>query len=81
MEARLRHASEQLSEQAELGLRALQRAQLAEQQVQDLRERLRGLEAELQAADVQRDGLTLHRQHVGKEVRREKLHDWEMVCR
>ncbi|TNN53317.1 Coiled-coil domain-containing protein 170 [Liparis tanakae] len=72
MEARLHQASEQLSEQAELGLRALQRAQLAEQQVQDLRERLRGLEAELQAADVQRDGLRLHRQHVGKEVRREE---------
>ncbi|XP_068436676.1 coiled-coil domain-containing protein 170 [Clinocottus analis] len=63
MEARLRLVSEELSEQTELQLRALQRAQLAEQQVQDLRERLRGLEAELLAADVRHDGLRHGKQH------------------
>nr|XP_046268782.1 coiled-coil domain-containing protein 170 [Scatophagus argus] len=57
MEARLCHVSEELSEQRELQHSATQRAQLAEQQVQDLRERLQGLEAELLTADVHRDGL------------------------
>ncbi|XP_034419443.1 coiled-coil domain-containing protein 170 [Cyclopterus lumpus] len=63
MEARLCRVSEELSEHADLRHRALQRAQLAEQQVQDLRERLRGLETELMAADMQRDGLRLNKQH------------------
>ncbi|GLD47811.1 coiled-coil domain-containing protein 170-like protein [Lates japonicus] len=57
MEAKLRHVSKELSEQTELQHRTLQRAQLAEQQVQDLRERLQGLESELSTADMYRDGL------------------------
>ncbi|KAI3367497.1 hypothetical protein L3Q82_026345 [Scortum barcoo] len=63
MEARLRHVSKELSEQTELRHGALQRAQLAEQQVQDLRERLQGLETELLTADVHRDGLRHNQQH------------------
>ncbi|XP_054470379.1 coiled-coil domain-containing protein 170 [Anoplopoma fimbria] len=63
IEARLCHVSEELSEQTELQHGALQRAQLAEQQVQDLRERLQGLETELLAADMQRDGLRQSEQH------------------
>ncbi|XP_028421585.1 coiled-coil domain-containing protein 170 [Perca flavescens] len=63
MEARLCHVSEELSEQTELKHSALQRAHLAEQQVQDLRERLQGLETELLAADVHRDGLRHSKQH------------------
>ncbi|XP_073339208.1 coiled-coil domain-containing protein 170 [Pagrus major] len=57
------HVSEELSEQRELQLSALQRAQLAEQQVQDLRERLQGLETELLTADMHRDGLRHNKQH------------------
>ncbi|XP_047467801.1 coiled-coil domain-containing protein 170 [Mugil cephalus] len=63
MEAKLCRASEELSEQTELRHSSQQRAQLAEQQVQDLRERLRGLEAELLTADVHRDGLQHSKQH------------------
>ncbi|KAM6960666.1 coiled-coil domain-containing protein 170 [Aplochiton taeniatus] len=63
MESRLSQASEDLSRQTELHHSALQRAQLAEQQVQDLRERLQSLEAELLTVDVQRDGLCHNRQH------------------
>ncbi|XP_033498605.1 coiled-coil domain-containing protein 170 [Epinephelus lanceolatus] len=62
MESRLCHVSEELSEQTELQHGALQRAQLAEQQVQDLRERLQGLETELLTADVHRDGLRQSKQ-------------------
>lgn len=64
MEARLRHISEQLCEQTELQLSVTQRAQLAEQHVRDLRERLQAVETELLAADLQRDGLTHNQQHV-----------------
>lgn len=64
MEARLRHISEQLCEQTELQRSATQRAQLAEQHVRDLRERLQAAETELLAADMQRDGLTHNQQHV-----------------
>lgn len=46
----------------------LQRAQLAEQQVQDLTERLRGLEAELMTAELHRDGLRHSNQHVSEGV-------------
>ncbi|XP_068577603.1 coiled-coil domain-containing protein 170 [Cebidichthys violaceus] len=63
IEARLCHVSEELSERTELQHGALQRAQLAEQQVQDLRERLQGLETELLAADMRRDGLRYSKQH------------------
>lgn len=66
MEARLCHVSEELSEQTELQHSALQRAQLAEQQVQDLRERLQGVETELVTADMHRDGLRHSKQHVSK---------------
>uniref|UniRef100_A0A665XCC8 Coiled-coil domain containing 170 n=1 Tax=Echeneis naucrates TaxID=173247 RepID=A0A665XCC8_ECHNA len=41
----------------------LQRAQLAEQEVQHLRESLQGLEAELLTADMHRDGLQHSKQH------------------
>ncbi|XP_030247785.1 coiled-coil domain-containing protein 170 [Sparus aurata] len=61
--SKLCHVSEELSEQTELQLSALQRAQLAEQQVQDLRERLQGLETELLTADMHRDGLRHNKQH------------------
>ncbi|XP_035530007.1 coiled-coil domain-containing protein 170 [Morone saxatilis] len=63
MEVRLSHVSEELSEQTELQHSALQRAQLAEQQVQDLRERLQGLETELLTADMHRDSLRHNKQH------------------
>ncbi|XP_034432909.1 coiled-coil domain-containing protein 170 [Hippoglossus hippoglossus] len=63
MEARLCQASEELKEQTALQHSALQRAQLAEQQVQDLRERLQGLETELLTADMHRDGLRHGQQH------------------
>ena len=66
MEVRLRHVSEELSEQTELRHSALQRAQLAEQQVQDLKESLRGLETELATAEMHCDGLRHSRQHVSK---------------
>ncbi|XP_038585065.1 coiled-coil domain-containing protein 170 isoform X2 [Micropterus salmoides] len=64
MEARLCHVSEELSEQMELQNSVLQRAQLAEQQVQDLRERLQGLETELLKADMHCDGLRHSKQHL-----------------
>ncbi|KAF3700946.1 Coiled-coil domain-containing protein 170 [Channa argus] len=63
MEARLCHVSKELSEQKELQCGTIQRAQLAEQQVQDLRERLQGLETELVTADMHRDGLRHSKQH------------------
>ncbi|XP_060919296.1 coiled-coil domain-containing protein 170 [Labrus mixtus] len=63
MEARLCHFSEELSEQTEIQHSALQRAQLAEQQVQDLRERLQALETELLTADMQHDGLRHRKLH------------------
>lgn len=66
MEARLRHVCEQLSEQTELQHSAIQRALLAEQQVQDLRERLQAVETELLTADTQRDGLHQSKQHVSR---------------
>ncbi|KAM6968713.1 coiled-coil domain-containing protein 170 [Tautogolabrus adspersus] len=63
MEDRLCHFSEELSEQTELRHSALQRAQLAEQQVQDLRERLQTLETELLTADMHHDGLRHSKLH------------------
>ncbi|XP_062296620.1 coiled-coil domain-containing protein 170 [Scomber scombrus] len=63
MEARLCHASEELSERTELQHSALQRARLAEQQVQDLRDRLQGLETELLTADMHREGMRHNNQH------------------
>ncbi|XP_056249690.1 coiled-coil domain-containing protein 170 isoform X1 [Seriola aureovittata] len=63
MDTRLCHVSEELREQTELQESALQRAQLAEQQVQDLRERLQGLETELLTADMHHDGLQHSKQH------------------
>lgn len=53
-----------LSEQTELKRAAVQRAQLAEQQVQDLSESLQGAATELLAADMQRDALNHSEQHV-----------------
>lgn len=66
MEAGLRHVSEQLSERTELQHAAIQRALLAEQQVQGLRERLRAVETDLLTADTQRDGLHQNKQHVSR---------------
>lgn len=63
-EARLRHVSTELSERTELQHGHLQRAQLAEQQVQDLRERLQGVEAELLTADMHHEGLRHAKQEV-----------------
>uniref|UniRef100_A0A668ABG1 Coiled-coil domain containing 170 n=1 Tax=Myripristis murdjan TaxID=586833 RepID=A0A668ABG1_9TELE len=62
VEARLSHVSEQLARQTELHSCALQRAQLAEQQVQDLRDRLQAVETELLTADMHRDGLHYSKQ-------------------
>ncbi|XP_068195667.1 coiled-coil domain-containing protein 170 [Antennarius striatus] len=62
MEARLGRVSGELKEQMELQHGADMRAQLAEQQVQNLRERLQGLEAELMTADTRVDGLRLNEQ-------------------
>lgn len=64
MEARLGQVAEELSEQTELHHGTLQRAQLAETQVQDLRERLQRLETELFTVDMHRDGLRLDKQQV-----------------
>lgn len=74
-EARLCHVSEKMSEQMELQQSALQRAQLAEQQVQDLRDRLQALETELLTADMHRDGLRHNEQHVSEAIvaREQKL--------
>lgn len=66
MEARLHRISMQLSEQMELQNSSALKTQLAEQQVQDLREKLQGLETELLSADVQREELTHSKQHVSK---------------
>ncbi|XP_026161159.1 coiled-coil domain-containing protein 170 [Mastacembelus armatus] len=63
MEASLCHVSKELSEQAELQHSTLQRAHLAEQQVQDLRERLQSLETELLTADMHGDRLRQSKQH------------------
>lgn len=68
LESRLCRASQELRERTELQHGALQRAQLAEQQVQDLRERLQSLEAELMTADVHRDGLRRSKQQVSKTI-------------
>ncbi|KAG7510573.1 hypothetical protein JOB18_025613 [Solea senegalensis] len=62
MQTRLCCVSEELREQAELQHGTLQRAKLAEQQVQDLRERLQSLETELMTADMRRDGLRQSKQ-------------------
>lgn len=68
LESRLCRVSQELNERTELQHGALQRAQLAEQQVQDLRERLQGLETELMTADVQYDGLRRSKQQVSKVI-------------
>lgn len=72
MERRLSQVREDVSRQTELHHSALQRAQLAEQQVTDLSDRLQGLEAELMTSDVHRDGLSHDRQlvseHTGNHV-------------
>ncbi|XP_055016419.1 coiled-coil domain-containing protein 170 [Boleophthalmus pectinirostris] len=57
METRLIQVSVELSEQIELHHSTLQRAELAENQAQDLRERLHRLETELLTVDTHRDGL------------------------
>ncbi|XP_029349036.1 coiled-coil domain-containing protein 170 [Echeneis naucrates] len=63
MDTRLCRVSEELREQTQLQHSTLQRAQLAEQEVQHLRESLQGLEAELLTADMHRDGLQHSKQH------------------
>ncbi|XP_076013549.1 coiled-coil domain-containing protein 170 [Genypterus blacodes] len=63
MEVKLCRVSEELSRQTELQHSTVHRAQLAEQQVQDLRERLHSLEVQLLTADVQQDGLRHNKQH------------------
>ncbi|XP_062325351.1 coiled-coil domain-containing protein 170 isoform X2 [Osmerus eperlanus] len=63
LEKRLSDASKSVVLESELRRGALQRAELGEQQVQELRESLRGLEVELLAADVHRDGLSHSRDH------------------
>ncbi|XP_075879354.1 coiled-coil domain-containing protein 170 isoform X2 [Nelusetta ayraudi] len=63
MDARLRRIAEQLTEQTELHNSSAQRAQLAGQQVQELREKVQALETELLSADVHREKLLHSRQH------------------
>ncbi|XP_072313881.1 coiled-coil domain-containing protein 170 [Eucyclogobius newberryi] len=62
METRLAQVSAELSEQTELHHSTLQRADLAENQVQDMRERLHRLESELLTVDAHRDGLRQDKQ-------------------
>ncbi|XP_028293786.1 coiled-coil domain-containing protein 170 [Gouania willdenowi] len=62
-EAKLYKATEELSQQTVLQHSTEQRAHLAEQQLQELRERLRSVETELLSADVHRDRLQHNRQH------------------
>ncbi|XP_036398067.1 coiled-coil domain-containing protein 170 [Megalops cyprinoides] len=62
MEQKLARVSKKLAEQEELHQGALQRAQLAEQQVRELGGQLRGLEVELLSGEVVRDGLRHGRQ-------------------
>ncbi|KAM4723431.1 coiled-coil domain-containing protein 170 [Anableps anableps] len=57
MEMRLHHTSEELKKYMALQLSTLQRAQLAEQQVQDLKRQLRSLETERLTADLHQEGL------------------------
>ncbi|XP_014324336.1 coiled-coil domain-containing protein 170 [Xiphophorus maculatus] len=57
VEMRLRHTSEELKKLTALQLSTLQRAQLAEQQVQDLRRQLQSLETERLEAELHRDEL------------------------
>ncbi|XP_007561989.1 coiled-coil domain-containing protein 170 [Poecilia formosa] len=57
MEVRLRHTSEELKQLTALQLGTLQRAQLAEQQAQDLRRQLQSLETEQLEAELHRDEL------------------------
>lgn len=68
MDARLRRIAEQLTEQTELHNSSAQRAQLAGQQVQELREKVQALETELLSADVHREKLLNSRQHVSQVV-------------
>lgn len=68
MEARLAQVSEHLSEQTELHRSAAQRAELAERQVHDLRQRLHVAETELLNAHVQREGLRQSKEHVSKVI-------------
>lgn len=63
MDARLRRIAEQLTEQTELHNSSAQRAQLAGQQVQGLREKVQALETELLSADVHREKLLNSQQH------------------
>ncbi|KAM9707976.1 coiled-coil domain-containing protein 170 isoform 1-T1 [Menidia menidia] len=63
METRLCRVSEELKVQTELQRSTLQRAQLAEQQVQDLRERLHRVETELLTADKLIDEQGHNKQH------------------
>ncbi|XP_054653125.1 coiled-coil domain-containing protein 170 isoform X2 [Dunckerocampus dactyliophorus] len=63
VQARLHDMSEALSEERKQRQSILQRTELAEQQVSDLRRRLQHAEAELLAADAQRHGLRLGRRH------------------
>ncbi|XP_032403441.1 coiled-coil domain-containing protein 170 [Xiphophorus hellerii] len=57
VEMRLRHTSEELKKLTALQLSTLQRAQLAEQQVQDLRRQLQSLATERLEAELHRDEL------------------------
>nr|XP_006625964.2 PREDICTED: coiled-coil domain-containing protein 170 [Lepisosteus oculatus] len=62
MEAKASRVTEQLARQTELHEAALQRARQAEQQLGELRDRLKGLEGELVSGDVVRDGLSQQKQ-------------------
>ncbi|KAJ3613086.1 hypothetical protein NHX12_019342 [Muraenolepis orangiensis] len=63
MESRLSEVSAELSQRSELQEGVEQRAQRAEHQLVDLRERLQGVQADLLAVDGHRDALTHNMQH------------------
>ncbi|CAL8284734.1 unnamed protein product [Lota lota] len=63
METRLSEVSAELSRQSDLQKGAEQRAQRAEHQLVDLRERLQGVQADLLAVDAHRDALRHTMQH------------------
>lgn len=74
MEAELAQVSERVSEQTELHHSAAQRAELAERQVHDLRQRLHMAESELLSAHVQGDGLRRSKEHVSEVTRHHSCH-------
>lgn len=64
MEDKLKELSKQLEEQAHLHKNAVQRARKAEEDVDRLKEKLRGAEGELTATDILKNGLKTDKHRV-----------------